>query len=169
MKKCFSILKDNSIYKTILYILIAAPGLFLLVNEYPMFAVISNLLVLVLSIYFLIARRTITNEHYGILGILVIIYGYLIFSYFISNQSVSNFFSYQFLRYDGSFFFCYMMFFILAVPYFDYKRVADIYLKFVFFTFSLFALIAIFLYFTNNFFIFFKHHYGSCRKVVLTN
>jgi O-antigen ligase len=157
MKRCLRFLEDNNICEKILYILVAAPGLFLLVNEYPLFAIISNGIVFLIGIFFLFARRSITGEHYGIAGVLAVIYGYLIFNYFISGQSVYNFFSYQFLRYDGSFFFSYMMFFALAVPFFDYRKVAGIYLKFVFFIFSLFALIAVVLYSLEFFPIFFKH------------
>jgi len=157
MKICPDTLRNKDFINKIIYFFIALPGLFLLVNEYPVFAIISNLIVLFLGIFFLFYKGSINSEHYKILGILSIIYIYFTLSYFISNQTLSNFFSYNFLRYDGSFYFSYMLFFALAVPYFDYKKVSDLYFKFIFFTFSLFSLIAIYIYISKNFFMFFKH------------
>jgi O-antigen ligase len=150
-------LKDKVFIDKFLYIFIALPGLFLLVNEYPILAITSNLIVLFLGIFFLFARGSINSEHYRILGILSIIYVYFTLSYFISNQTLKNFFSYEFLRYDGSFYFSYMLFFALAVPFFNYKKAADLYFKFIFFTFSIFSLIAIYIYISKDFFMFFKH------------
>jgi len=149
-------LKNKSFINKVLYFFIALPGLFLLVNEYPLFAITSNLIVLVLGIFFLFYKGSITSDHSQVLGILSIIYVYFTLSYFISNQTLKNFFSYEFLRYDGSFYFSYMLFFALAVPYFNYKKVADFYFKFIFFTFSAFSLVAIYLYISKKFFTFFK-------------
>ncbi len=157
MKIWSNTLKNKSFINKVLCFFIALPGLFLLVNEYPLFAITSNLIVLVLGIFFLFYKCSITSDHYQVLGILSIIYVYFTLSYFISNQTLKNFFSYEFLRYDGSFYFCYMLFFALAVPYFNYKRVSDLYFKFIFFTFSAFSLVAIYIYLTKNFFIFFKY------------
>lgn len=150
-------LKNKDFINKILYFFIALPGLFLLVNEYPIFAIASNLIVLILGLFFLFYRSSINSEHFKVLGILSVIYIYFTLSYFISNQTLKNFFSYEFLRYDGSFYFSYMLFFALAVPYFNYRKVANIYFKFIFFTFSAFSLVAIYIYITKNFFIFFKH------------
>ena len=149
-------LEEKSLLTKIIYLFIALPGLFLLVNEYPIFAVTSNLLVILLGLFFLFYRGSINSEHYRVLRILLIIYIYFTLNYFISGQTLKNFFSYEFLRYDGSFYFSYILFFALAVPYFNYKKVANIYFKFIFFTFSVFSLIAIYIYLTKNFFMFFK-------------
>jgi len=157
MKIWSNTLKNKGFGNIVLYFFIALPGLFLLVNEYPIFAITSNLIVLFLGIFFLFFRGSLNREHYGVLGILSILYIYFMLSYFISNQTLTNFFSYEFLRYDGSFFFCYIPFFALAVPYFDYKKVSNLYFKFIFFTFSLFSLIAIYIYISKDFFMFFKH------------
>jgi len=165
MKKRFCILKGKNISNKVLYVIIASPGFFLLVNEYPLLAIISNLMVLAIGIFFFFYRGSVSREHSGILGMLSIIYVYLILSYFISNQPVSNLFSYQFLRYDGSFFFCYILFFALAVPYFDYKRAAGLYFKFIFFTFTTFVVIGIYALVTQKYFSLFKYqgseNYGS--------
>ncbi|GAI49667.1 unnamed protein product, partial [marine sediment metagenome] len=59
------------------------------------------------------------------------------------GQYLSNFFSYSFLRTDGNFFFCYILFFALAIPFFDYKKVTNYYFKFLFFVFSVFSAIGI--------------------------
>jgi len=149
-------LEEKSLLTKIIYLFIALPGLFLLVNEYPIFAVTSNLLVILLGLFFLFYRGSINSEHYRVLRILLIIYIYFTLNYFISGQTLKNFFSYEFLRYDGSFYFSYILSFALAVPYFNYKKVANIYFKFIFFTFSVFSLIAIYIYLTKNFFMFFK-------------
>ena len=157
-----------SILKRILYFLIAVPGFFLLTNEYPVLAITSILIVLFLGLLFLFFKGSITSEHYDVLKILSIIYIYFIISYFISNQSLKNFFSFNFLRYDGSFFFCYILFFALAVPYFNYKKVADYYFKILFTVFSLAAIVGIYGYITEYIPVLFKYHgdsYGNTFTV----
>jgi O-antigen ligase len=136
--------------KKILPYIIALPGLFLLVNNYPYFMLFSVFALALLSIIFLIIRGEITTFHIDILAILSIIYIYFILSYFISNQTIANFFTYAFLKNDGNFFFCYLPFFILAVPYFDYEKASRVYVRFVFFTFSLFAILGIFGFLTKS-------------------
>ena len=143
------------IYKNIIYFIIALPGLFLLVNNYPYLGIASVLMVLTLGLVFLFIRKSITQHHFEVLFILVIIYAYFILSYFISNQTLADFFSYKFLRYDGNFFFNYAPFFALAVPYFDYKKIANIFFKFIFFTFTAAAVIGIIEYSTGWFELFF--------------
>ena len=149
-------LRKKDLINRILYFFIASPGLFLLVNEYPLFAITSNLIVLFLGLFFLFYERSINSEHYKILGILSVIYIYFTLSYFISGQTLKNFFSYQFLRYDGSFYFSYILFLALAIPYFNYEKVANLYFKFMFFTFSIFSLIAVCIYWSEDIFNFFK-------------
>jgi O-antigen ligase len=151
----------TSISKRILCFLIALPGVFLLTNNYPILAVSSILVVLFLGLIFLFYKGSINPEHRDVLRVLAIIYIYFIFSYFISNQSLKNFISFKFLRYDGSFFFCYILFFALAVPYFNYKKVADYYFKILFAIFSTAALFGIFGYLTKYIPALFKYEGAS--------
>ncbi|MHB1346654.1 MAG: O-antigen ligase family protein [Candidatus Humimicrobiaceae bacterium] len=142
----------NKIVSTekIKYFIIALPGLFLLTNIYPYLAVSSILLILLLGIIYLFFKKTITREHYDVLKILVILYVYFIVSYFISNQTVKNFFTFEFLRNDGNFFFCYILFFALSVPFIDYKKAARYYFNVLFFIFPVAALVGIVGYITQN-------------------
>jgi O-antigen ligase len=137
--------------KNIIYVLLASPGLFLLVNKYQYFAIVSVLIVLLLGVIFLLLKGTITYHHQDILAILAIIYLYFLLSYFISNQPISGFLAYRYLRYDGSFFFCYLPFFALAVPYFNYEKVSKIYVNFIFIVFSLFSIWGIIGLVTKNY------------------
>jgi len=141
----------KDLFRKLIYFLVASSGLFLLVNEYPYFGILSILILLFLGILFLFYKGLITNVHLGVIGILLVIYIYFILSYFISNQSLSNFLSYSFLRYDGNFFFCYIPFFALAVPYFNYKKVLQLYFSFIFFTFSLLSVAGIVGILTKNY------------------
>ena len=136
--------KYKNILITILYLVLVTPALFLLINKYPKFLVITFLLVMLISLIFFLKKRVITSYHSKILGLLLIIYLYFIFSFLLSNQRFIDLFKYKFLRNDGNFFFCYIMFFALAVPFFDYKRLSGIYFKFLFAVFSGFSLFALF-------------------------
>jgi O-antigen ligase len=156
MKNWYLNLKDNKIFSNILCFVVALPGLFLLTNKYPLVAIISISTVLFLGIFFLFYKRYINTEHYIVLGVLSILYFYFILSYFISGQSLKNFFTYEFLRYDGSFFFGYILFFALAVPFFNYRKAANIYFKIIFFTFSAFALFALIMFLSKNFSILYR-------------
>ena len=151
----------EKILPDILCFVVALPGLFLLVNDYPWFAIISNLIIVILGIFFLCYKRYITADHYSVIGVLSILYIYFILSYFISGQSLKSFFTYEFLRHDGSFFFNYILFFALAIPFFNYKKAATIYFKFLFFIFSTFALFAIGMYLSKKFSIIFKLQNGE--------
>lgn len=130
--------------KYIFYFLLALPALFLLVNKYPKFLVISFLVILLICVVFFILKRSITAFHAKILGILIIIYAYFIFSFLLSNQRFTDLFKYIFLRNDGNFFFCYIMFFALAVPFFNYKRLSSLYFKLLFIVFCGFSLFSLF-------------------------
>jgi len=141
----------KDLFGKLIYFLIASSGLFLLVNEYPYFGIFSILILLFLGILFLFYKGTITPVHIGVVGVLLAIYIYFILSYFISNQSLSNFLSYDFLRYDGNFFFCYIPFFALAVPYFNYEKASRLYFYFIFFTFSLLSVAGILGFLTKNY------------------
>ena len=133
----------KNLYKNILYFLIALPGLFLLINRYQYFAISSFLLILILGLIFIFYKKSVTQYHFDILFILSIIYIYFTLSYFISNQTIDNYFSYSFLRYDGNFFFNYLPFFALAVLYFNYRKVTNIFFKFIFSTFTLISVYAV--------------------------
>ena len=138
------------IIKEISYILLIAPVLFLLVNKYPYLLVISVLISILIGIIFFIKKRAIISLHSELLAILLIIYIYFMFSYFVSGQSFSNLLSFQFLRFDGNFFFCYILFFIFAHPALDYKKLANYYFKFIFTVFTIFSIFGIIEYFQNN-------------------
>jgi len=141
----------KDLFGKLIYFLIASSGLFLLVNEYPYFGILSILIILLLGVIFLFYKGSLTSVHLGIIGVLLVIYIYFTLSYFISNQTLSNFLSYGFLRYDGNFFFCYIPFFALAVPYFNYKKVLRLYFNFIFFTFSLLSVAGIVGILTKNY------------------
>jgi len=148
--KIFSFFTRN-LFKRLIYFLVASSGLFLLVNEYPYFGILSILILLFLGALFLFYKGSLTSVHLSVVGVLLVIYIYFILSYFISNQSLSSFMSYSFLRYDGNFFFAYIPFFALAIPYFDYEKVSRLYFNFIFFTFSLLSLAGIVGVLTKNY------------------
>jgi len=149
--RVFYFFKKN-LFGKIIYFLIASSGLFLLVNIYPYFSILSILIILFLGVIFLFYKGTVTSVHLGVIGILLVIYIYFVLSYFISNQTLSNFLSYDFIRYDGNFFFCYIPFFALAVPYFNYKKSVHLYFNFIFITFSLLSIAGIVGIITKNYF-----------------
>src|SRR4030065_314657 len=97
------------IIKEISYILLIAPVLFLLVNKYPYLLVISVLISMLIGIIYFINKRAVISLHSELLALLLIIYTYFMFSYFVSGQNFLTLFSFQFLRFDGNFFFCYIL------------------------------------------------------------
>ncbi len=141
----------KDLFSKLIYFLLASSALFLLVNKYPYFSIFSILILVFLGALFLFYKGSITSVHLSALGILLIIYIYFILSYFVTNQTFSNFLSYEFLRYDGNFFFCYIPFFALAIPYFNYEKVLRIYFAFIFFTFSLLSIAGIIAILTRNY------------------
>lgn len=160
----------KDLFGKLIYFLVASSGLFLLVNKYPYFGISSILILLFLGILFLFYKGSVTSVHLSVTGVLLVIYIYFTLSYFISNQTLSNFLSYSFLRYDGNFFFCYIPFFALAVPYFDYEKASRLYFNFIFFTFSLLSLAGIILITTNiNSDIFLYDKYEGPMLVGLNN
>lgn len=136
--------KKDTFIKSCLNILIALPALFLLVNNYPYLMVLSILLILLIGIIFFLSKPLITSINKVVLFILLVIYIYFILSYFYSGQLLSKLLTYSFIRSDGNFFFCYISFFILAIPFFNYKKSINIYFIFLFFIFSIFSLFGIF-------------------------
>ena len=151
----------------IFYFILASPALFLLVNKYPYFLVLSILIIVFLGLIFFLYSRKITSYHYPILLILTLIFIYLAISYFFSGQYLSNFFSYNFLRTDGNFFFCYILFFALAVPFFDYKKVTDYYFKFLFSVFSIFSIIGVIEFFGGYSAYMIATDYGTAGRVFM--
>ena len=149
--KLTSSAKESSdlLFKSLLYLIIPLPALFLLTNNYPYLLVLSILAIVLFSFLSFLLNWKITRFHSIVLYILLIIYCYFIVSYFITGQSLGTFLSYNFIKYDGNFFFCYILFFVLAVPFFDYKLVSRVYFKYLFFIFIVFGLFGIFEYLTG--------------------
>lgn len=140
---------QNKYFKNILYIIIASPALFLLNNKYPYFLIISVLTILILSLISFFISRSINPYSKIILTILLIIFIYFFLSYLFTGQKIVSLFDLDFLRYDGNFFFCYVLFFALSVPFFNYKKVSKFYFYFLFFSFSIFSIIGITEFYTN--------------------
>jgi len=122
----------TNILKIILVTIIILPSAFLLINLKPYLMVLSVFISLLIAIIFFTFKPVITYYHKYVLSFLSLVYVYLILSYFLSNQDIHQFFSYNFLKNDGNFFFCYMPFFIFAVPFFDYKRALRYFLLVIF-------------------------------------
>jgi len=133
--------------KGLMYVICASPALFLLVNKYPYLLISSLFAITVIVIVYLIRTKTIKAASPKLLIILLIIYIYFLLSYIFSLQSLSKLFTYSFLRYDGNFFTCYFLFFVFAIPFVDYEKVLNLFFKFLFFTFTSFALFGILEYF----------------------
>lgn len=141
--------KSDLLFKKILYLLLPLPVLFLLTNNYPYLLILSVILIMSLSFLSFLLNWKITKFHSVILYVLLIIYCYFIVSFFITGQNLGTFLSFNFLKYDGNFFFCYILFFALAVPFFNYERVSQVYFKYLFGIFTVFGLFGIFEYLTN--------------------
>ncbi len=143
-------LKLQQIFNEIFYVLLVAPVLFLLVNKWPYLLVGSVLISILIGFIFFIKKRSVTSFHSELLAILGVIYVYLFLSYFVSGQPLSNLLSYQFLKFDGNFFFCYILFFIFSISFSNFKKLADYYFKFIFSVFTIFSLIGIAEYFLSS-------------------
>ncbi|MCL6088300.1 MAG: O-antigen ligase family protein [Actinobacteria bacterium] len=141
--------QSELLFKTISHLLLPLPALFLLTNNYPYLLILSVILIVSLSFLSFLLNWKITKFHSIILYVLLIIFCYFIVSFFITGQSLDTFLSFSFLKYDGNFFFCYVLFFALAVPFFDYKIVSRIYFKYLFGIFVVFGLFGILEYLTN--------------------
>ena len=142
---------NNKIFYYFFYIILALPSLFLLINKYPYFQIISVILIVIISLISFIFIKSINSYSKIILGILLIIFIYFILSYFFAGQSLKDFFKFSFLRNDGNFFFCYILFFALSVPFFNYKILSKFYFYFIFISFSIFAIIGIIEFYTDYF------------------
>lgn len=132
--------------KELVYLLIALLPVFILINKFPYFSILSIIVLLIISIVHFLKNRNISQQHIRINILLFSLSFYLIFSYLISRQPVINLFEYGFIRYDGSFFFSYAPFLILAIPFLDYRKAAKIYFQFLFIAFTAFAIIGSFEY-----------------------
>jgi len=146
----FEMLKLQQIFKEVFYILLVAPVLFLLANKCPYLLVGSVLISILIGLFFFIKKRSVTAFHSELLAILGVIYVYLFLSYFVSGQPFSNLLSYRFLKFDGNFFFCYILFFVFSIPFSNFKKLADYYFKFIFSIFTIFSLIGIAEYFLGS-------------------
>lgn len=142
--------KLKKISNEILYILLALPAMFLLVNKYPYLLVGSVILSVIIGLGFFIRKRAITNLHSELAAILLIIFTYLVLSYFVTGQGIRNFFSYSFLRNDGNFFFCYILFFVFSLASLDYEKLAKYFFSFTFFIFTVFSTVGIVEYFLGG-------------------
>ena len=140
---------ENRFFKYILYFILASPSLMLLINKYPYFQIVSVVLILIAAIVGFIFIRGINPYSKIILSILSVIFIYFLLSYFFSGQGFKNLITFDFLRNDGNFFFCYILFFALSVPFFNYREVSKFYFYFIFTTFSIFAAIGIVEYYTG--------------------
>jgi O-antigen ligase len=143
--------KESSdlLFKSFLYLIIPLPALFLLTNYYPYLLVLSVLTITFFSFLSFLLNWKIIRYHSFILYILIVIYIYFIISFFITGQPLSVFLSYDFIKNDGNFFFCYILFFALSVPFFDYEEASKIYFKYLFFIFTVFGIFGIFEYLTG--------------------
>lgn len=129
--------------KELVYILIALFPAFIIMNKFPFLAIFVIIALSLLSIYYFIRNKEISEQHLRALVLLGLLAFYLLFSYFISGQPFVNLFKYMFIRYDGNFFFSYAPFVILAVPFVSYRKAAKIYFRFLFIAFALFAVLGI--------------------------
>ena len=145
LKKGFTL-----IIKEVSYMLLVAPALFLLLNKYPYLLIISVLISILTGIFFFIKKREVISTNLELLTLLLIIYVYFMISYFVSGQSFSKLASFQFLKFDGNFFFCYILFFVFSLPALNYKKLANYYFKFIFTVFTIFSIFGIIEYFQNK-------------------
>jgi O-antigen ligase len=147
MQNDIKILETDSRFSKVLYFLMVSPVIFLLVNRYPYMLVGAVLISIIIGLLFFFKRKAITTFHLELTGILLIIYTYLILSYLFAGQRFVDIFSYDFLRNDGNFFFCYILFFVFAIPHNNFRKLADYYFKIFFIVFTIFAIFGIIEYF----------------------
>jgi O-antigen ligase len=99
----------------LLHALTALPFLFLLTNKFPFLQITAISLNLALFFFFLAATGKLKAGSFKATLYLAVIYAYFLLSYLISGQSVSELFSYNFIRRDGNFFFSYLPFLIFSM------------------------------------------------------
>lgn len=132
--------------RELVYMLIALLPVFILMNKFPYLTIFSIIILFILSFIYFLKTREISQQHFKVCILLLLLSFYLILSYLISRQPIINLFNYGFIRYDGNFFFSYAPLVILAVPFIDYRKTARIYFQFLFIVFSAFAIIGFFEY-----------------------
>jgi O-antigen ligase len=140
-------IKNCLTVNNILYILVVIPIVFLLANRYPYLLITSILLVIVVGLIFFLNKKIIIKEVKPILVLMTFIFAYFILSYFFTDQTLASVFNFRFLRYDGNFFFCYILFYIFAVPFINYFKVLNLYFKIIFTVFVLFTVFGAIEYF----------------------
>jgi len=132
--------------KELVYVLFAFLPVFILMNRFQYLSIFSIIALMLISILHFIKNKEISKQHLRIIILLIFFGFYLLFSYFISRQPFINLFKYEFIRYDGNFFFSYAPLIILAVPFLDYRKAASIYFHFLFIAFTFFSIIGFFEY-----------------------
>ena len=110
-------------------------------NKAPFLALAATLMTLALGILAWYHRRRILAAYAMPLILLTCMYVYLLMSYLASNQPISAFGDYQFLKEDGNFFFAYALFFAYASPYISHRKLFTVYHNLLFYVFSAFALL----------------------------
>ncbi len=133
----------KNIKNNILYFLMVLPAGFVLVNKFPYLLIASVFISIIIGFVFYIKKPFIVYGQNEILFLLIIVFTYFILSYFISGQNFKNLFNFHFLRNDGNFFFCYILFFPFALSALNHKTLANYYFKLIFFIFSLFSFIGL--------------------------
>ncbi len=151
LKRIFLVF-NNNLENYLLISLFFLP-FFILINRFPFLAVINILVIFIISLTSFIKNKFINSYNLAFVLILFLIYADFILSYFFSNQTLKNFFSYQFLRYDGGFFFCYLPFFIFIVPFFSYKKVLLFFSNVLFFVFTIFSIVGFFEFLSGDYFL----------------
>ena len=146
----YGIANTSGAVENIILILIGVMPVFLLTNKFSYGSIAVMLLLSVVSIIYFFKGTPLNIYHSRAIILLTITGSYFLFSYLISNQSIRNLFSFGFLRYDGSFFFCYLAFFIFAVGFVNYEKALKIYFTVLFLVFVIFGILGIFEYINNE-------------------
>lgn len=134
LKNFFRFLNTNYIY-----IFIALLAVFLLMNKYPYLIILVLGILTIISFIALCLNYKINKIGFKLNIFLGIIYIYFLLSFFISGQVLKSFTDFNFLRYEGSFFFCYLPFFIFSIIFLNYRKSLKIYFYSLFIIFVLFA------------------------------
>ncbi len=132
--------------KELLYILVAILPVFLLTNKFIYGPIAAILLLAVVGMVNFFRGTPISIYNFKAMVLITIAGSYFLLSYFISNQTFRNLFSFGFLRYDGGFLFCYIAFFIFAVRFLNYEKALRYYFFALFIVFIFFGILGIFEY-----------------------
>jgi len=135
--------------KELVYILLGLMPVFILMNRFQYLAIAVIIILLIVSVYYFLKNKEISRQHLRVNILLGLLAFYLLFSYFISGQPFINLFNYGFIRYDGNFFFSYAPFIILAIPFLNYRKAADVYFQFLFIAFTFFSVLGILEYMSD--------------------